>query len=223
MRDFRIEPVFCFLVNDGVAKASDQAQKLNMRPKFAATILLVAALLIGAVVFLKFRPVAPPPKPAPVVVAVNQPPQPRPAPAPVVEPPVVAPAPAPPAPVVAPPPPAPTNTLTAEEREAAIEAEVAKLQDWQGNTDSVSYSNILNDLTHPERQVRFAAIESLKQVDNTNAIPVLKDLAAKTDDVEEAKALLDAAHFISLPQADLSGLFKHVAPDNSGTAPNPNP
>ncbi len=186
-----------------------------MRPKFLATILLLAALATGAVVFLKSRLATPPP------VAVSPPPQPpQPPPTPLTPPTPQTPptAPTSPTPPFMPPtPPAPAVVLTDEQRQAAIEAEKAKLQDWQGNDDSASYSNILKDLTHPEKEVRLAALEALKQFGGTNAIPVLKDLAAKTDDLDEAKELLDTARFLSLPPADLNSFFHHPSPNASGS------
>jgi hypothetical protein len=181
-----------------------------MRPKFLATILLLAALVVGMAAFLKSRLASKVPAPAPLAVAVT-PPTPPPSPLPLpTPPPVVVPPPA------TPPPPAPVIAMTDEERQAAIEAEEVKLQEWQGNDDSVSYTNILNDLTHPERDVRFAAMEALKQYGNSNAIPVLKDLAAKTDDLDEAKSLLETAKFLSLPPADLTGVFNHRPQNASG-------
>jgi hypothetical protein len=131
---------------------------------------------------------------------------------------VVEAAPVPPAPA-----PAPKVAMTEDERQTVIDAEKSKLLDWEANSDSESYSNILKDLGNPEREVRFAAIEALKQFDSTNAIPVLRDLAAKTDDLDEAKELLDAAKFISLPTADLISLEKRRSPSPSPAAPSSNP
>jgi HEAT repeat protein len=108
--------------------------------------------------------------------------------------------------------------VTAEQRQAAIDAEVDKLHEWQRNDDSASYSNILKDLTHAEKKVRFAAMEALKQFGGTNAIPVLKDLATKTDDLDETKALLETAKFLSLPPADLNSFFHHPTQNAPGAA-----
>ena len=67
------------------------------------------------------------------------------------------------------------------------------------NNDPASLSNILADLTNPEKEIREAAIEAAKQFDSTNAIPTLKAVAANTTDTEEQIALLEAADFLSLP------------------------
>jgi HEAT repeat protein len=91
------------------------------------------------------------------------------------------------------------NTLTPEQRQAAIDAETDRLQQWSMNDDQVSLSNILADLTNPDKEVREAAIEAAEQFGSTNAIPVLQNLAANNEDSEEKAALLEAANFLSLP------------------------
>ena len=73
------------------------------------------------------------------------------------------------------------------------------------NNDPASLSNILADLTYPDKKVREAAIEAAKQFGSTNAIPVLKDLAAHDEDPEEKAALLEAADFLSLPSLTFGG------------------
>lgn len=62
---------------------------------------------------------------------------------------------------------------------------------------------ILGDLTSPEKEIREAAIEAAKQFGDTNAIPVLKALAANDADNQEAIEMLQAADFIALPEAPL--------------------
>ena len=159
-----------------------------MRPKFVFALLLLALLVLGAAFLLKQHSgnsAAPPP--------VNE----SVTPAPVAS---VAP---PPAPISAAP--ATTNAPTPEQREAAIDAETGRLQDWSMNDDPASLSNILADLTHPEKEIRDAAIEATKQFGSTNAIPTLKEVAANTTDTEEQIALLEAADFLSLPSLSSSG------------------
>ncbi len=74
------------------------------------------------------------------------------------------------------------------------------------NDDPASLSNILADLTNPEKEIRDAAIEAAKQFGSTNAIPTLKAVAANTTDLEEQSALLEAADFLSLPAISDSGV-----------------
>ena len=167
-----------------------------MRPKFVFALLLLALLVLGTAFYFKqyLGNTALPPNPesavpAPVVsnvMAVAVPP-PTPAPAPVAVAPLA------------------TNTLTSEQREAAIEAETDRLQQWSMNNDPASLSNILADLTNPEKEVREAAIEAAQQFGSTNAIPTLKAVAANTTDDEEQLALLEAANFLSLPSISEGG------------------
>lgn len=110
----------------------------------------------------------------------------------------------PPAPIPAAP--AATNAPTPEQREAAIDAETARLLDWSMNDDPASLSNILADLTNPEKEIRDAAIEATKQFGSTNAIPTLKAVAANTTDTREQIDLLEAADFLSLPSLPVSAL-----------------
>ncbi|MGO9587010.1 MAG: HEAT repeat domain-containing protein [Limisphaerales bacterium] len=162
-----------------------------MRPKFVFALLSLAALVLGAALLLKQHlgntasppPVAESVTPAPAVSVT-----PPPAPAPIAAAPVV------------------TNTLTDEQREAAIDAETDRLQEWSMNDDPASLSNILADLTNPEKEIRDAAIEAAKQFGSTNAIPTLKAVAANTTDLEEQSALLEAADFLSLPAISDSGV-----------------
>ena len=154
-----------------------------MRPKFVFALLLLAFLALSAVFFLKqhFGSAATPP---PVIESVT--------PAPVAS---VAPPPGPTPTVAAP----AVNALTSGQRQAAIDAETDRLQDWSMNNDPASLSNILADLTNPEKEIRDAAIEAAKQFGSTNAIPALKAAVDNTDDTQEKIDLLEAADFLSLP------------------------
>jgi hypothetical protein len=163
-----------------------------MRPKFVFAMLLLALVVLGAVFFLKqhLGNTAPPSNPeiaAPAPVVSN----------------VVAVAVPPPAPIPAAP--VSTNTLTDEQRQATIDAETDRLQEWSMNDDPASLSNILADLTNSEKEIRDAAIEAAKQFGSTNAIPALKAAAENTDDLQEKIAYLEAADFLSLPSMDFSG------------------
>ena len=163
-----------------------------MRPKIVIVILLAGLAGVTGILLIKHQG-SPPPTAAPIAITetktkpaapqtastiTNVPP---PAPAPVAAVPVA------------------TNILTAEQRQAAISAETDRLQQWSMNDDPESLSNILADLTSPEKEVRQAAIEAAEQFGSTNAIPILNKLAANEADPEEKAALLEAAHFISLP------------------------
>ena len=83
-----------------------------------------------------------------------------------------------------------------------IEAETDRLQQLSMSDDPISLSNILADLTSPEKEIRAAAIEATKQFGSTNAIPALKAAAEASEDHEEKAAFLEAVDFLSLPSLD---------------------
>jgi hypothetical protein len=163
-----------------------------MRPKIVILILLAGLAGVIGILLIKQPQGAPPTAAAPIAITETKPAAPQTAPAITnVPPPATAP--------VAAAPVATTNTLTPERRQAAIDAETARLQQWSMNDDPASLSSILADLTNSEKEIREAAIEATEQFGSTNAIPILKNLAANDTDPQEKAALLDAANFISLP------------------------
>jgi hypothetical protein len=91
-----------------------------------------------------------------------------------------------------------TNAL-AEEHEQYVQEHIEKLQDLQSEDDPQSLQAILAELTNSDKKIREAAIEATVQFGSRDAIPVLRNLAAYTDDVDEKKELLDAAKFLELP------------------------
>jgi type IV secretory pathway VirB10-like protein len=155
-----------------------------MRPKIVFGLLVLAVLFLGIAVLLKQHtgsatvpaPAAPEPVAPPVA---STPPPPAPSPTPIASP--------------------PPHVLTAEERQAAIDAEMGRLQDWSMNSDPASLSNILADLTNSEKDIREAAIEATKQFGSTNAIPALKAAAINSTDTDEQIEMLQAANFLTLP------------------------
>jgi len=96
-----------------------------------------------------------------------------------------------------------TNPLTPEQRQAAVDAEINRLEEWSMNNDPASLSNILADLTNSDKEVREAAVDATKQFGSTNAIPALKVAANNTDDLQEKIAMLEAANFLTLPGFNL--------------------
>jgi hypothetical protein len=158
----------------------------NMRPKIVILILLAGLAGVIGILLIKQPQGEPPPAAAPIAITKAKPAAPQTAPT-ITNIPITAPA------------PVATNTLTPEQRQTAIDAETARLQQWSMNDDPASLSNILADLTNPEKEIRDAAIEATKQFGSTNAIPTLKEVAANTTDTGEQIDLLEAANFLSLP------------------------
>jgi type IV secretory pathway VirB10-like protein len=171
-----------------------------MRPKIVFALLLAGLAGFAGIFFLK-KLAAPQPSAAPAIqtTAATSPPEIK----------VVAPEiPAVPAPAnkIAPanppaivPPIAVGMAASADEHEAYVRAHIDRLQDLQTQDDAASLQAILSELTNSDKTVRAAAVESSIQFGNRDAIPVLKDLAARTTDPAEKKQMLDAADFLALP------------------------
>jgi len=99
----------------------------------------------------------------------------------------------------------PKKVPNEKELQATIAQETERLAQWSMNEDPQSLSNIIGDLASPVKEIRMAAIEATKQFGGTNAVPVLRAMAANTDDHEEAEALLEAAEFLELPDYAFPG------------------
>jgi hypothetical protein len=155
-----------------------------MRSRFVVIILFVTALTLGAIFLLRPHPTPSSPNIVNPVVATASPAPPEPASRPVVI----------------------QKELTPAERQAAIDAERDRLYTWQMSNDPQSLSNILGDLINPEKEIREAAIDATKEFGSTNAIPVLKALAAESQDNDEAIAMLEAVKFLSTEPIDLTQL-----------------
>ena len=96
--------------------------------------------------------------------------------------------------------PAPGGTGAASNEAAAkIQAQIDRLVDLQSNDDDASLQAILKELANTNPIIRHEAIEATIQFGGRTAIPVLKELAARTWDPAEKKELLDAAEFLALP------------------------
>jgi hypothetical protein len=157
-----------------------------MRPNFVSFLLVVTAMVLVGVFYLKNHlspvPVVPPPA-SPEVAAV---------PFSEVSAKVVA-NPVPPPVTV------PIVTLTPEQRQAAMDAEIQRLFQAGMSDNPDDLTVILADLSSPEKEIREAAIQAAKQFGSTNAIPTLQAAAATATNPREQAELLEAADFIALP------------------------
>ena len=89
-----------------------------------------------------------------------------------------------------------------EAQEIYTQNHVAELQELPTKDDAQSLQAILCELTNSDKTVREAAIDATTQFGSRDAIPVLKDLAARTQAPDEKTELLDAADFRALPFLD---------------------
>jgi hypothetical protein len=166
-----------------------------MRPNVVITLLLIGAIVIAVVFFLKparisTQPVANPLSPS-ATLASNT------------------------APVVVQTAPVTTNVATAVPASAApragrlnqmtgpnadaLQKQVDRLEELQANDDDASLKEILASLTDTNKIIRHVAIEATIQFGGHTAVPVLRDLATRTWDPTEKKELTEAADFLELP------------------------
>lgn len=102
--------------------------------------------------------------------------------------------------------------VSPEVRAALIEQEVAQIRELQGEVDGTNNPIIINALldkfANPELEVRAAALQALKELNDTNALPGLERVAAGMNEPREKVAVLDAIDYIKLPSAT-----QNVPPD----------
>lgn len=128
-----------------------------------------------------------------------------------------------------------------ETRAIVISKELDEIHELVAQADGSNNPGIIATLAaklaNPERQVRDAALDGLKQLNDTNAIPGLKQAADNVKDPREKVAIMDVIDFIKMPgitenlpintndvstnaTARVHPHRKH-APGASGTAPAP--
>jgi hypothetical protein len=101
---------------------------------------------------------------------------------------------------------------TAESRAAAIEKDLAAIQELldavDGTNNPVIISALIEKVALPEPKVRDAALDALKQINDTNAVPGLKKAADNMKDPRGKVAVLDTIDYLLLP-----GVTDGVAPE----------
>jgi hypothetical protein len=95
-----------------------------------------------------------------------------------------------------------TAPVSEEARAAQKEKEMDEVRDAiaTGTVDQQATENILLDkMTSPDPEVRKAALEALVQLNATNTIPRLQQLAQILEDPHDKAAVLDAIAYLQLP------------------------
>ena len=84
-----------------------------------------------------------------------------------------------------------------------MEKEVNQIQDLQGEADGTNnpiiITALLDKLSNPEAEVRQAVLESLKQLNDTNAVPGLEKAAESIKDPREKVAVMDTIDYLKMP------------------------
>ena len=92
-------------------------------------------------------------------------------------------------------------TTPDQDRQAAIEKELDKINDalLDHGADPKLVEGVREQLLNPEPEVRKAATETVRQLDDRGAIPKLKEALQSVEDVHEKAAILDAIEYLQIP------------------------
>ena len=115
-----------------------------------------------------------------------------------------------------------TGAATPESKQQAYVAKrVVELQDLGMEDDSASLETILSELENGDPSIRQAAVDAAVQFGSRDALPRLRQAAARADDPKEKSAILEAIEFLSLPTlTEALGQKEQSGPDTSlGTGP----
>lgn len=100
--------------------------------------------------------------------------------------------------------PAKTNYLGTVPADALdSEMMIEKLQSLAMNKDTDSLGKILAELNNADPQIRAAARDAAVQYGDRVAVPALRVAANQAEDLDEKKALLEAADYLELPALEL--------------------
>jgi hypothetical protein len=97
----------------------------------------------------------------------------------------------------------PSAVVSDEMRAAVIDKEIDDIQSLpaqaDGSNNPVIIATLVQKLLRPEAPLHHAALEALKQLGDTNAIPPMQQAAAAMTDAREKVAVLDAIDYLNLP------------------------
>jgi hypothetical protein len=93
-------------------------------------------------------------------------------------------------------------TTPDQDRRVAIDKELDKINDalLDGGSDPKLVEGVREQLLNPEPEVRKAATETVRQLDDRGAIPKLQEALKSVEDVHEKAAILDAIEYLQLPE-----------------------
>jgi HEAT repeat protein len=75
----------------------------------------------------------------------------------------------------------------------------AELNELAMQDNPEAHQQIADELKNPDKEIRKAALEALKQANDRSVVPQMQQMADQTDDPGEKQAILDAIDFINLP------------------------
>ncbi|MEO5801960.1 MAG: HEAT repeat domain-containing protein [Verrucomicrobiota bacterium] len=80
-----------------------------------------------------------------------------------------------------------------------IDQQIERIIEASAKADPASFQLITTALKDARPEIRKAALEATIQFGSRDAIPILKEIAATTEDVREKVEILDAIEFLELP------------------------
>lgn len=80
-----------------------------------------------------------------------------------------------------------------------VQERVAELMALAMNDDSNSLNTIWSELANPDKDIRAGALAAVVQFGDRSVAPRLRDLAAQTEDAAEKVEIINAADFLELP------------------------
>ncbi len=96
-----------------------------------------------------------------------------------------------------------TAAIAEQLRAAGVEKELDQIRELQSEADGTNnpiiITALLDKLSNPEAEVRQAVLESLKQLNDTNAVPGLEQAAEKIKDPREKVAVMDTIDYLKMP------------------------
>jgi len=122
-----------------------------------------------------------------------------------------------------------SNTAASSEqmRAAVVENELDQIRELQGDADGANnpaiISALLDKVANPEAEVRGAALDALRQLNDTNAVPGLQQAADLIKDPRGKVAVLDTIDYLKLPNVtpDVPPADYAINPDITNTRPRP--
>jgi hypothetical protein len=86
-----------------------------------------------------------------------------------------------------------------QDHAAYVEQRVEELEKLAMRNDKDAMLAILQELNNPDKQIRTAALEALKQYRSRDAIPGLQEQLARTDDPAEKAEIQETIDWLKLP------------------------
>ena len=116
-------------------------------------------------------------------------------------------------------------TTPTQDHEAAVVAQLDKIKEalLDGGADPHLVEAIREQLSHPEAEVRKAAVEALMHLNDRGAIPKLKEALARVQDSREKASIMDAIDYLEIPEdsGQMAGGIANVGSDPPSSVTQP--